>query len=141
MARFVRAALAGGLMAAVGACGNPSGRYDLSGTIMFDGKPVPAGLIVINPDMQKKNDGPQGMAEIKAGRFDTKASAKGAPSGAVTLVVDGFDGQPLPDQPLGKPLFIGHRVSLDLPKTATTHDIDVPKSAGATAPKFAGPLP
>ena len=141
MPKRVYVALVGGLMALVGACGNPSGRYDLSGTVTFDGKPVPAGLVVINPDMQKKNDGPQGMAEIKAGQFDTRTSAKGAPSGAVVLVVDGFDGVPLPDQPLGKALFIGHRVPLDLPKAATKHDIDVPKSAGATAMKSAGPLP
>jgi hypothetical protein len=141
MTRFVRAALAGGLMAAVGACADKSGRYDLSGAVTFDGKPVPAGLVVINPDLSKQNDGPQGMAEIKAGRFDTRASAKGAPAGAVVLVIDGFDGVPLPDQPQGKPLFVGHRVALDLPKAATEQAIEVPAAAGASAKKFAGPPP
>ena len=82
------------------------------------------------------NDGPQGFAEIHDGRFDTRTPAKGAPSGAVVLVIDGFDGVAQPDAPNGRPLFAGDKVRLDLPKQPTQQTIDVPDSA---AVQKAGP--
>jgi hypothetical protein len=121
------------------ACGQPSNRFDLSGTVTFKGRPVPAGVIVINPDLSKGNDGPQGFAEIRDGRFDTRTLAKGAPSGAVVLVIDGFDGKAQPEAPYGQPLFVGHKVWVELPKEPTEKNIDVPDSAAAKVPNASAP--
>ena len=137
MTRRLPGAVVCALLLSLAACSQKSSRFDLWGSVTFKGRPVPAGLIVINPDLSKGNDGPQGLAEIRDGRFDTRRLAKGAPSGPVILLIDGFDGVPQPDSPSGKPLFLGYKVSLDLPTTATEKNIEVPDSAGAkgkTAP-------
>ena len=76
------------------------------------------------------------FAEIRDGRFDTRTRAKAAPGGAVVLVIDGFDGVAQPDAPYGRPLFVGYKVRLGLPKQPTQQTIDVPDSA---AVKKAGP--
>jgi hypothetical protein len=95
----------------------------------------------MNPDLSKGNDGPQGMAEIRDGRFDTRERDKGAPSGPVLFMIDGFDGVAQGESPSGKPLFIGYKVQLDLPKQASEQNIDVPESAGATAKSAYGAVP
>jgi hypothetical protein len=79
-------------LVSVSCSGKPSGRVDVWGTVNFKNQPVPAGLIIINPDLSKGNDGPQGMAEIRDGKFDTRRLDKGAPSGHVIFMIDGFDG-------------------------------------------------
>ncbi len=107
----------------------------------FKGRPVPAGLIAINPDFSKGNDGPQGLAEIRDGRFDTRPLDKGAPSGPVVLMIDGFDGVAQPESPYGKPLFLGYKLSIDLPKEPTEKNIEVPESEGAKVPSQLAPLP
>ena len=95
----------------------------------------------MNPNLSKGNDGPQGMAEIRNGRFDTRELAKGAPSGPVIFMIDGFDGAAQGESPSGKPLFIGYKVQLDLPKQASEQNIDVPESAGATSKAGYGAVP
>lgn len=102
---------------------------------------MPAGLIVMNPNLSKGNDGPQGMAEIREGRFDTRSLDKGAPSGPVIFMIDGFDGVPQGDATSGKPLFIGYRVELDLPQQPSEQTIAVPDGAGATAKGRYGAVP
>jgi hypothetical protein len=130
----------GTLLILLSACSrHPSNRFDLSGTVTFNGQPVPAGLIVINPDISKGNDGPQGLAEIKNGRFDTRHLEKGAPSGPVILLINGFDGAALPDSPSGKPLFLTYKLRLDLPQESSEQNIEIPASAAANVK--AAPLP
>jgi hypothetical protein len=118
-----------------------TGRVDVWGAVTFKGQPVPAGVIVMNPDLSKGNDGPQGMAEIRDGRFDTRSLDKGAPSGAVIFMIDGFDGVPQGDATSGKPLFIGYKVQLDLPQAPSEQNIEVPESAGKTAKGRYGAVP
>lgn len=109
----------------------PSNRVDVWGTVTFKGQPVPAGVIVMNPDFAKGNDGPQGMAEIKNGRYDTRSLDKGAPSGAVVFMIDGFDGVPAGDLVTGKPLFGTYKLQLELPKAPSEKNIEIPVSAAA----------
>jgi len=74
--RFGSAAcVVAGLAAAVLAtgCGGPldNGRHRVSGRISFAGKPVTHGEIVLTPDGARGNSGPQGIAPISDGRYDT----------------------------------------------------------------------
>jgi hypothetical protein len=141
MPRPLPAATLCAALAALSACSGQPSRYDVSGTVTFKGQPVRAGLIVINPDLTKGNDGPQGFAEIRDGRFDTRTLAKGAPSGPVVLMIDGFDGNAQPESPYGKPLFVGYKVSVELPRGSSEQTIDVPAAAAATAKTAATVLP
>jgi hypothetical protein len=119
----------------------PSGRVDVWGAVTFKGQPLPAGVIVMNPDFTKGNDGPQGMAEIKNGRYDTRALEKGAPSGPVIFMIDGFDGVAQGDATSGKPLFLGYKLQFDLPRQPSEKNIDIPDTAAAASTKGYGATP
>ena len=66
-------------------------RYDLTGTITYAGKPVPAGYILFAPDKSKGNDGPGADAEIKDGVYHTRLK-EGTVGGPHVATINGFDG-------------------------------------------------
>jgi|GEM_PF-194924 len=107
-------------------CSGPT-MYSVSGSVSFDGKPLPAGVIFFDPDVSKSNDGPQGYAIIKNGRYDTAApGGKGVVGGAYIARIEGFDGSPGEELPLGKPLFTDFQKAIELPKAKSTQNFDIP---------------
>lgn len=105
-------------------------QYELSGTVTFQGKPIPAGTITFEPDAVKGNRGRQGFATIKDGRYDTREGGRGTIGGAQVVQISGTDGISAGETfPTGKPLFEPYTTSVDLPKESSTHDFDVPASA------------
>jgi hypothetical protein len=105
-------------------------RYDVDGTLRFDGRPIPAGLIHFDPDTSQGNDGPQGFAFIKDGRYDTRLNGKGSVGGPHIARISAFDGvNPTDDGPFGRLLFASYSTSVDLPGEDETFDFDVPASA------------
>jgi len=135
--RFCAAACLPVLVVLAG-CGSGSGpaRFDLSGTVTYDGKPVPAGYIVFNPDAAAGNSGPGTSADIRDGRYSTM-SGRGTIGGPHVATVNGFDGvafqtfdgpngQAMP-HPMGKPLFASAAIKADLPKQTAVYDFVVPK--------------
>lgn len=108
-------------------------RYEVSGSITYEGKPVPAGSIIFAPDKSKGNDGPGASAEIKDGVYRTRAG-QGSVGGPHVATVSGFDGVPYQSgpmtNPMGKPLFTNVQINLDLPKQTATQDIVVPVQTG-----------
>lgn len=128
------ASLIGGVMVAMllAGCRGTEGpsQYELSGTVTFQGKPVPAGTITFEPDAVKGNHGPQGFALIQDGRYDTRAEGRGSVGGPQVVRISGSDGVAAGEAfPTGKPLFEPYTTSVDLPKESSTHDFDVPVSA------------
>src|SRR5262245_21835714 len=90
--------------AAVAGCSGAS-LYDVKGTVNWNGDPIPAGVIWFEPDVAKGNiNGPQGYAQIKDGKFDTRQNGRGVRPGLYTIRVEAFDGKPANELPLGKPL-------------------------------------
>ena len=116
-------------------------RFGVSGTVTFDGKPVPHGTIIFSPDPSKQNSGPQGMAEIKDGAFDTTKDGKGMVGGPHVVSISGFERAPQSADDAPRPLFLEHTAKVDLPKELSTHTFDVPKSAAKNLPKDMGPPP
>lgn len=116
----------GAALMIVGICGcGESGptRYRLSGAVLFDGKPLPAGRIVFTPDGSLKNSGPQGVAEIRDGRYDTGSSGgKGIAGGPTVIFVTGLEGP-------GKVL-CEQELKAELPRSDSTYDINLSKPAG-----------
>jgi hypothetical protein len=112
-------------------CAGQTGRFDVSGKVTFRGAPVPAGTIVFTPDVAAGNDGLQGIAEIRDGRFDTRGTKRGGPGGAVVVRIEGFDGKPFEEHPYGKRLFAPYHVKVSLPRENTTMDFEVPAAAAA----------
>jgi hypothetical protein len=96
-------------------------RYRVSGSVSIGGKPVPFGEVLFTPDAAKKNSGPQGIAPIQNGRFDTMlGSGMGTGGGAVIIRVNGMSG------PGGKTL-CEYEMAVELPKGESTKDIDIPE--------------
>ena len=129
-----RAAVAICLAIAAIGCNRGDGisRYRVSGSVTFQGRPVPAGMVYFNPDVKAGNDGPPGFAAIVDGRYDTGAKGgRHAIAGPHQVVIEGHEpgasgGQ---EETSGRPLFGGYSVPLDLPAAASQHDFVVPAEA------------
>lgn len=116
--------------AAVAGCGDDGPkRYRVSGDVTIDGQPVPFGEVIFTPDAAKMHSGPQGIAPIKDGKYDTALpGGMGAGGGPTVVRVNGMSG------PGGKTL-CEYETPLDLPQADSTQKIDVPKAkAGPKRP-------
>jgi hypothetical protein len=113
---------------ALAGCGRDNDKlYDVSGTVTFDGQPVPKGLIFFDPDVTKGGTGPQGFANIWNGKFNTADKGKGVRGGAYVVRVNGFDGKEAPEAPFGKFLFPEHTEPRDLPKAKSELNVTIEK--------------
>lgn len=105
--------------------------YQLSGNVTFQGKPVPAGQIVFEPDTTAGNSGPAAFAKIKEGRYDTRIlEGRGTVGGPHLVRILGLDGVPRGELLNGMPLFPEYSTTADLPKKDGTQDFDVPPKRG-----------
>jgi hypothetical protein len=97
----------------------------VSGSVKYKGSDLPAGVIFLDPDASIK-DAPQGYALIKDGKFST-AESGGRPvkPGKYTVRIDGFDGKPGNELPLGKKLFSDHTETKEITPPAATIEFDI----------------
>ena len=111
-------------------------RYQISGTVTYLDKPVPAGFMTFLPDVKQGNKGPGSGAVIKNGRFRTEPG-KGIVGGPHLVQIVGYDGVPTViegvDLPEGKALFDPYETTVDFPRQDTTHNVAVPPSSAASA--------
>ena len=105
--------------------------YHVQGTVSIGGTPVPAGVIWFDPDIQKGNTtGPQGYAQIKDGKFDTRTNGAGVRGGSYKLRVEAFDGKPANELPFGRPLLSQpHEAEHEFPAKDSELTVDVPDPA------------
>lgn len=128
MSRWVALMVVASGGALAGCSGGEPARFRVSGAATFNGLPIPYGEVLFTPDGAKGNSGPQGIAQIRAGKYDTGgADGKGIAGGPTVIRVTGLTG------PGGK-LLCEWETQADLPRSDGTHDIDVPKK-GEAKPK------
>lgn len=121
----LRPAVIAVVLAMLAGCGGPArpARYRVSGTVTCGGVAVPHGEILFSPDGQRGNTGPQGIAIITGGRFDTMGTrAPGAAGGPTVVRVTALE------TPEGG-LIAEHEFTLDLPKTDTEQAIEIPAAS------------
>ena len=120
MKRIIPLAFAG-LVFALASCSDPGPpRYHVEGEVTFGNQPIPHGDIVFTPDATKDNSGPQGFAQIRDGKFDTKGpEGKGVAGGPTVVRITGFTG------PGGK-ILCETEIQVDLPREASKQTFDVP---------------
>jgi hypothetical protein len=118
-----------GLALVVG-CGGGVSRIEVSGEVTFGGKPIPGGRIYFTPDSKKGNQGPQGFAEIREGKFDTREGGRGAVAGPNDVLIVGNDGSL--GEGKGVPLFDDYTLSAELPAASSVQKFEVPASAPKT---------
>lgn len=105
-------------------------RFEVSGTVLFDGKPVPSGTIYFQPADGKP--GPQGFAAIVNGAYDT-SRGKGTVGGSHRARIEGVD-------ETGKPIFVPHFEDVDLPESSFTKSFEIPASAANNLQTDAEPV-
>ncbi len=111
-------------------CGGGPHLYAVDGAVTVAGQPVPAGMIIFEPDLSKGPDGPRGNAPIKNGRYDSRFESGSPPmAGAMRVRILGYNGRPHGELPFGD-LICDHDTEIDLPARPSTHDFNVP--AGST---------
>jgi hypothetical protein len=109
-------------------CSSGERIYELSGAVTFNGKPVPAGAIIFEPDTSAGNNGGSGFAKIKDGHYDTRIlDGRGVVGGPHLVRIMGLDGVPRSELPNGISLFQDYNITVDLPKANGTKDFDVPR--------------
>ena len=112
--------------------------YHVQGNVEFDGRPLPAGKVYFTPDSSQGNQGPQGIATIKDGKYNTRDSRFGVVGGPYIVRVEGYDGVKPPNDednlfPDGQVLFRDYEIKIDFPQKDHVEDIVVPaKAAGAS---------
>lgn len=116
-------------------CGDAHGPqpFDVRGTVMFDGRPVPHGLIYFDPDAARGNDGVQGSATIDDGSYDTCQTGKGIGGGAYKVRIIGFETGGAPGKPPRR-LFAQYTLAVEFPHETTMHDFEIPVSAAENLP-------
>jgi hypothetical protein len=107
-------------------CNRGPEMYSVSGTVTYDDRPLPAGQIFFEADVTKGHDAPQGFAYIKDGHFDTAQGGRGVVGGDYVIRIQGFDGKPGNELPLGKPLFNDYVEAPDLPRGPSQLEFSVP---------------
>jgi hypothetical protein len=112
-------------------CGSSEEKLEpVSGTVFFDGKPIPKGNIFFDPTAE--TGGGQGFASILDGQFNTAdPGGLGVRKGKYNIRVQGYTGKPSNELPFGAALFPEYQLSKDL-STERTLKIEIPKAA-ATA--------
>lgn len=117
------------IAAILSGCG-PTGpkRYEHWGTVTHQGRPIPAGLVYFEPDVHAGNDGPQGQAVIKDGKYDTRERENSGPgSGKYVIRVQAFDGVAGNEAPIGKALFAKEPlIKIDLPANDSEQLVIIP---------------
>jgi len=106
-------------------------RFDLSGAVNYQGKPVPYGELIFIPDSSKGNTGASAVAKIEAGRYQTLVD-KGIIGGPHHVEIKGFDNPPVtgavPAEGEKAPnqLFKQLQIDVDFPREVSTYDFDLP---------------
>ncbi len=101
-------------------------RYHLSGTVTYDGQPVPQGEIQFTPNSREGNPGPGTFLKIEDGHYETQAG-KGVLGGKYGVRIVGYDGKANSQSDMGVSLFTPYAERIDLPKEDATQDFQIPK--------------
>ena len=106
-------------------------RYSLSGKVTYRGAPVAQGMISLQPDRLKGNDGPPVSMPIVDGQYKSfpgRGPTAGSYLATVTSTVWRKD---VPHfKPPPEPPFAPYQLNIELPNHDSTHDFVVPVAEG-----------
>jgi hypothetical protein len=122
------------LLLVVGGCSESGGpkAYRVSGEAKHGGQPIVFGDVLFTPDGAAGNSGPQGIATIRDGKYDTSApGGQGFGGGPAVIKVTVLEKE-------GGRWIVDYEYKANLPKADGTHNIEVPANAKAP-PKKVGP--
>ena len=121
---MIRVKLWPGVLLALCGC---SGQYAITGSVTYDGKPVPRGEVVLTPNPEKGNQGPGLLLQIVDGQYQT-INERGQVGGAYIARISGYRA-PEPGPAMsryGFPMFIDYVTEVELPRGVAVYDFVVP---------------
>ena len=108
----------------------------VSGTVTFKGKPIPAGNVMFTPDVSVAG-GQVRMFMVTEGAYDSsKDPSPGLKPGNYEVTVLGYDGKRIPNYFQGKQIFNSVKEQMTVPQGASKKDFEVPDSAGVNVKVF-----
>jgi hypothetical protein len=112
-------------------CGT-NGLRSLNGTATYDGKPIPYGSIMFEPDTEKGNSGSGGAADIVNGRYKTRKNG-GVGVGAYRVTIYGFDSALNTNHSMDADvsMFNPYVTEINITQETKTWDFNVPQSGGS----------
>ncbi|MEW4565209.1 hypothetical protein AB1K70_21980 [Bremerella sp. JC770] len=118
------------LVTVAGGCGSSSEvqRYSLSGTVTYQGKPVPNGMISFEPTEAGLGGG---FAPIRNGKYSTDEDGRGHLSGVTKVKISGFEATARSSDPEAVPdaLFAPIETEIELPQSTDQLDFELPLDA------------
>lgn len=103
-------------------------RFELTGTVTYQGQLVPSGEISFVPDNEQGNTGPQAIANISNGKY-TLSRSHGVVGGPHLVTITGFTSAPSSEvipPPDFKPLFRPWNTRQDFPRGDSQCDFVIP---------------
>lgn len=108
----------------------------VSGTVTFKGKPIPAGNVMFTPDVSVAG-GQVRMFMVTDGVFDSsKDPSPGLKAGHYDVTIMGYDGKRIPNYFQGKQIFNSYTQEMTVKQGSSTVDFTVPDSAGVNVKVF-----
>lgn len=126
--RFVAVVLA--IVACLLSVGCEQNPYSaVTGSVTYNGQPVPSGEVRLTPDSRSGNSGPAVVCMIRDGKYQTPEQ-KGVVGGAYQLRIMGYGPAPETDDPTasdtGAPMFKTQTQAAEFPKGEDcVHDITI----------------
>ena len=124
------------LLAGMSGCGtSPTPTvYEVSGSVTFAGKPIPAGRVVFEPDTERGASGMVSIANITDGQYATRPR-RGFGGGPCRVTIYGSDGSLPAENPADhdNALFPPWQTTVDLPQASSHKNFDVPANAAFPA--------
>jgi hypothetical protein len=113
-----------------GGCSSSDGpaRFPVSGSVTFNGEPVPAGAVVFTPDHEQGNQGPAAYAPIHQGRYETE-KGKGVIGGPHKVRITGQSGESTGALSDTQKLFEDYETERELPKKSSVQDFKIDTGA------------
>ncbi|MCE3017564.1 MAG: hypothetical protein ACK56W_00475 [Pirellula sp.] len=120
----------------VSGCDSKPPMAQISGTVTFKGKPIPAGNVMFTPDVNLSG-GQIRMFNVKDGAYDsTKDPSPGLLPGKYEVTIQGYDGKQIPNFFQGKQIFNAVKEPFEVPAGTSKKDFVVPDSAGVNVKIF-----
>ncbi|UUO04593.1 hypothetical protein M4951_14465 [Blastopirellula sp. J2-11] len=101
----------------------------VTGEVSFQGDPVPAGIVKLEPDASRGGRGRAYYAEISNGRYATEEFV---PSGPMLLTITGYDGVEVGDSTeglhfkMGTSLFLPYHTKEEIHESNAQLDFEIP---------------
>ena len=105
-------------------CGTGTDRHNISGGVTYCGQPLMYGQIHFDPDASRENRGPQGVGEIRNGRYQTNPGYGPVPGPHIVRITGWESG---PEKGMLPPALVSdYEFRVNVPSAVGVLNFDIP---------------